>query len=187
MKDAHKPTVIAIACIRKHDQAIGSNGNLLFGIREDMDFFKTQTMGHPVIMGRKNWDSIPERYRPLINRFNIVMTRNAELELPEDVIKAGELDLAILQATAVQSGKIFIIGGGQIYEQALDDKDLVDEVVLTVVSDGYGPNADSFFYPTHEWKDKFSEPEIVKTWEKLVDWKTKREYHDVCVLRYVRK
>ncbi len=147
--------VIAIACIREHDQAIGANGDLLFGIKADMRFFVEQTTGHAVIMGRKNWDSIPEQYRPFKDRLNIVLTRRNNLNLPEGVFTAHSFEDAILFAKRRDHQKIFVIGGGEIYRQALDAR-IVDEVLLTVISDaGKLPEADTFFHQTDEWRHGF--------------------------------
>jgi dihydrofolate reductase len=93
-----------------------------------MNFFKKKTLGSTVIMGRKNYLSIPEKYRPLPNRYNIVLTRDKSfiakdclvLDKLEDAIKVGEK----------RQKEIFIIGGGQLYNYAIEN-DLVDIIYLT--------------------------------------------------------
>ncbi len=120
---------------------IGRNNDLLWHLPDDMKFFKSTTLGHIVIMGRKNWDSIPERYRPLAHRQNIVLSRNHSYTLEQaDVFHSLE---ACLNALSTETDrKIFIIGGGEIYRKALD-LGVVNEMFITHVEKNY--NADTFF------------------------------------------
>ncbi len=73
-----------------------------------------------VIMGRRTWDSVPERYRPLPNRLNVVISRHPPT-LPDGVLGATSLDGALLAATAAGAAQLFVVGGGQIYRDAVDD------------------------------------------------------------------
>ncbi len=121
---------------------IGKNNDLLWHLPDDMKFFKDTTLGHVVIMGRKNWDSIPERFRPLSNRQNVVLSRNENFSL-EDAAVYNSLETC-LQALANKenTSKIFIIGGGEIYKKALD-LGVVNEMYITHVENDY--EADTFF------------------------------------------
>ena len=110
------------------NNTIGKNNDLPWSLPHDMSFFKKKTLGSTVIMGRKNYLSIPEKYRPLPNRYNIVLTRDKSfiatdclvLDKLEDAIKVGEK----------RQEEIFIIGGGQLYNYAIEN-DLVDIIYLT--------------------------------------------------------
>lgn len=95
--------------------AIGKNGDLPWKLGTDLKMFKKTTMGKPIIMGRKTFDSIG---RPLPGRKNIVMSRNPSLDI-DGVIQVGSIDEAIIAAGNVE--EIMIIGGGQIYEIFKDE------------------------------------------------------------------
>lgn len=107
---------------------IGDKNSLLWHIREDMVHFRTLTSGHPVIMGRKTYDSIG---RPLPKRTNVVITRDTELQI-EGCTMAHSLEETI--ALFDPQEEIFIIGGAQIYAQALP---LAHRIYLTVVERDY--------------------------------------------------
>lgn len=108
---------------------IGYNGDLIWHIKEDLKRFKNLTMGHPVIMGRKTRESLP---KALPGRTNIVITRNRDYSAPDSLI-AHTLTEAIEMAKASEgSDKIFIIGGGQIYEESFP---ILDSLEITHVYD----------------------------------------------------
>lgn len=135
--------IAIIAAIGKNRE-LGLEGKLPWHIRDDMQRFKTFTMGHPVIMGRKTWESIPEKFRPLPGRTNIVVTRQANYEA-KDAMVADSLESARAAAARAEGAdKIFIIGGGEIYREALP---LADRLYLTLVDDI--AEADTFF-PQYE-------------------------------------
>jgi dihydrofolate reductase len=95
---------------------IGKDNRLLWQLPEDMRFFKETTQGHPVIMGRKTWQSLPPRFRPLPGRRNIVVTHNARFDAPgAEVVPSLDAALALLAAAPCA----FVIGGAQLYAQAL--------------------------------------------------------------------
>jgi len=109
------------------NQGIGKDGQLPWHLPRDMKFFKEMTLKarpgrrNAVIMGRKTWDSIPESFRPLGGRLNIILTRNPQISFPEDCRKALDLDEAL--ACAAESDdvdQIFVIGGATVYEAAID-------------------------------------------------------------------
>ena len=134
-----KVIIVAIA----DNNAIGRDNALLWHISEDLKFFKRTTSGCPVIMGRRTFESIG---RPLPKRTNIVVSRG--FDAPEGVVVAQSLEEAYKAASAVipdliGNPRCFVIGGGQIYAQAIQDADrLIVTHVHTVIED-----ADTFFPP----------------------------------------
>jgi len=123
------------------EHGIGKNNDLMWNLPADMQFFKETTKGHVVIMGRKNYDSIPEKYRPLAGRTNVVLSRQSNYVAP-GCLAFASLEVC-LQNLELESGqKAFIIGGAQIYALALESG-LVNEIYLTHIDKVYG--ADTFF------------------------------------------
>ncbi len=133
-----------IAAIGSRDRALGKGGKLLWHIPDDLKRFKDLTTGHPVIMGRKTWESLPEKFRPLPDRTNIVVTRQTAYEA-RGALVAGSLDEArAAAARAPGANEVFIIGGGELYREALSR---ADRLHLTVIDDT--KEADVFF-PSYE-------------------------------------
>jgi dihydrofolate reductase len=95
---------------------IGRDNQLLWRLPEDMQFFRQATLGHAVVMGRKTWQSLPERFRPLPGRRNIVVTRNAEFDAPGAECVAS-LDAALKPLAGDE--EVFVIGGAELYALAL--------------------------------------------------------------------
>lgn len=124
MAGAHRPEVALIAAVARNG-AIGRDNQLLVRLPEDGRWFRAQTNGCPVIMGRKTWDSLPERFRPLPNRTNIVVTRQRGWSA-SGALATHSLDEAIAAAGAVP--RLFVIGGAELYAAALP---IADELVLT--------------------------------------------------------
>lgn len=120
---------------------IGKDNDLLWHLPVDMRFFKKTTTGHCIITGRKNYESIPVKYRPLVNRTNIVVTRNTNYQAEGAIVK-NSLDSALDHAANLKEEEVFIIGGGQIYSQALKNG-VVDKMYVTHVAKEY--DADTFF------------------------------------------
>ncbi len=138
-----------IASVGKNRE-LGRGNELLFKIPEDMKMFKEKTTGHVVIMGRKTFESIG---RALPNRVNIVVTRTLNLKPQTSDLKfVSSIEEAIELAKTLESppagGEIFVIGGAQIYEQALP---FADKLYLTVVNKTVG-DADAFFPDYSEFK-----------------------------------
>ena len=106
---------------------IGKDGVMPWHLPEDLAHFKRVTLNHPVIMGRKTWDSIPPRFRPLPGRSNIVVTRQTNLN-QTGLEPAPNLREAL--QFCENSPQVWIIGGAQIYAQALP---LADELVVTEI------------------------------------------------------
>jgi len=101
---------------------IGKKGELPWHIPEDLKRFKKLTMGHVVLMGRKTWESIPEKYRPLPGRTNVVVTRKDDFTLPENVERYASIDDAL---ETHKNKDIYVIGGGEIYRQTIDRADRI--------------------------------------------------------------
>ena len=145
---------------------IGKNGDLPWKLAGDMAFFKRQTVTsvspkrNVVIMGRKTWESLPTKFRPLAQRINVVLSRNPtirkDLNLPENVIVADSLDAALKQLDSDHLkndiDQIYIIGGESIYREAMASS-LCSKIYLTQV-DTEVPDLDTFFpfIPAHRFK-----------------------------------
>jgi dihydrofolate reductase len=104
---------------------IGNGTSIPWHIPEDLAFFRDLTRGHPVVMGRRTWDSLPERFRPLPGRRNVVVTRNPEWAA-EGAERASSLDEALERLA--HEPRVFVIGGAEIFTAALP---VTDELVLT--------------------------------------------------------
>jgi len=130
---------ISIIAALGSNRAIGKDNALLWHLPGDLPRFKQLTMGHPVIMGRKTYESIG---KPLPGRLNIVITRNCDFRA-EGVVICHSLNEALEQADAAGSpdNETFIIGGGDIYAQAIDR---ADRLYLTEVDEAPA-DADVFF------------------------------------------
>jgi len=101
---------------------IGKAAGLPWKLPGDMAYFKRITSGdkrNAVVMGRKTWESIPVKFRPLKDRLNIVISRNEGLGLPDGVLLASDLDAALEAADRANMENVFVIGGGEIYRIAL--------------------------------------------------------------------
>lgn len=122
---------------------IGRDGGLPWRLSTDMKRFKETTMGKPVVMGRRTWDSFPKR--PLPGRLNIVVTRDQEFET-EGAVVAHTLEqaLALAQHEAGSQGEVAVIGGGQIYREAMPfaDRLYVTHVKAAIDGDTRFPDID---------------------------------------------
>lgn len=140
--------MISIIVATAENGVIGKDNQLLWKLSADLKQFRILTTGHSVIMGRKTFESIG---RPLPNRTNIVISCQKYLTLPEGVFKLNSLEKAIEFAKSqVGNEEIFIIGGGNIYGQALDltDKIYLTEVKASIEGDAFFPNLDM-----NEWEE----------------------------------
>lgn len=123
------------------NRGIGKDNDLLWHLPADMQFFKQTTTNHIVVMGRKNYESIPERFRPLPNRENVVLSRNSDYKA-EGCLLFNSLESCLEHYQHETERTLFIIGGGQIYQEALAT-DLVSELFITQVRHSF--DADTFF------------------------------------------
>jgi dihydrofolate reductase len=122
------------------DGGIGRGNGLLFTDREDQRHLRARTLGRPVVMGRKTWLSLPERFRPLPGRRNVVLTRDAGFVAP-GAETAASLDEALQRLAA--EPEVCVLGGAEVYAQALPQ---ADELVLTHIGRRF-EGADVFFPP----------------------------------------
>lgn len=129
---------------------IGRDNDLMWHLPEDMKFFKEKTSGQIVVMGRKNYESIPERFRPLPKRENAVLTRNEDFEA-EGCKVFHSLNECLIAYENEEERTVFIIGGGEIYRLALEE-DVVDKMFITHINKAYG--ADTFFpqFDASKWE-----------------------------------
>jgi dihydrofolate reductase len=161
--------IVAVA----ENNVIGKDNDLIWHLPNDMKFFKETTQNHHVIMGRKNFESIPERFRPLPNRTNVIITRQQNYKA-EGCIIVNSIEEALEIAKSNEDNEPFIIGGGQIYKLALD-ANLVDKIYLTKVHQKF--DGDTFFPSLNSnWK------EIEKT-ENKADEKHKYNYDFITLER----
>lgn len=141
-------TISLIAALTEN-RVIGKNNDLPWHLPDDMKYFMQTTKGHPVIMGRKNYDSIPEKFRPLPNRTNIVVTRQRDF-VADGCTVVHSLEEALDEATNIITDEIFIIGGAEIYRQGMPkaNKLYLTEILATLDGDTYFPEFD-----TRSWKE----------------------------------
>ncbi len=139
--------IILIAAAAKNN-ALGKNNDLLWHLPNDFKRFKTITSGHYIIMGRKTFESFP---KPLPNRTHVIITRQKNYSVP-DCIVVNSLKKAI--EICPKHEEIYIIGGGEIYKQAIE---IADKIELTRVNENF--EADTFFpeIDTQNWKLDFEE------------------------------
>lgn len=132
------PTRINLIYARAANGVIGVNNALPWHLPEDLAHFKRQTLGAPVVMGRKSWDSLPPRFRPLPGRTNIVVTRQADWQA-EGAQRAGSLAEAF--ALAGDVAELWVIGGAQIYAEAepLAQRAVVTEIAKDFEGDAFAP------------------------------------------------
>lgn len=148
---SHPHPKIAAIVAMDSSRLIGSNGELPWRLKSDLARFKALTTGHVVVMGRRTWDSLPDKAKPLPGRINLVISRRAsELPLPCAVLRAGSpeegLGLACSEATRLGCS-IWVIGGAELYRALIP---LCDEVYLTVVQGSH--QGDTWLEP---FEDKF--------------------------------
>lgn len=137
--------IFIISAIQKSNRGIGFKGELLYKISADLKRFKELTVGHPIIMGQKTFESIG---RPLPNRTNIVLSNDPGF-LGDGILIARSKEEALKLAAEADSEKVFVIGGGMVYKEFLP---LADVLLLTLI-DGEKP-ADTFFPDYSEFKNE---------------------------------
>ncbi|MCD7963797.1 MAG: dihydrofolate reductase [Rikenellaceae bacterium] len=138
--------IVAIA----KNGVIGCENKLIWHIPEDLKRFKAITYGHPVVMGRKTFESIG---RPLSGRTNVIITRNPDYN-PENCVTVDSIE-KVKELFSDENEEIFIIGGGEIYRQFIP---IADKIYVTEVSSDF--NGDTFFpeISNEEWKETLNEP-----------------------------
>lgn len=128
---------------------IGKDNDLVWNLPDDMKYFVEKTKKRHVIMGRKNYDSIPPKFRPLPNRPNIVITRQSNF-VAEGCIVLNNLEDAFLLCKEAEEQEVFIIGGAQIYKMGLE---VADKIYITEIHQNF--NGDTFFpdFDKSKWKE----------------------------------
>ena len=144
------PDVCIIAAVSEN-LVIGRDNGLPWKIPADLQRFRRLTLGHPVIMGRKTYDSLLPESRPLPDRQNIVVTTNKGREIPGCRV-AHSLDEAVKVALALDAKRVCVIGGGQIYRQAIG---FADRLFLTLIRGEF--EGDTFFPDYANFNKKVSE------------------------------
>ncbi len=130
--------ISSIAAVATNN-VIGKNNQLIWRLPADMKYFKDITEGHCVVTGRKNYESIPLKFRPLINRTNIVVTHQKNYPAPGAIV-VNSIEDAVKAAQGMGETELFIIGGAEIYKQTLS---IVDKIYLTEVRNSF--DGDAFF------------------------------------------
>jgi len=122
---------------------IGAAGGMPWHVPEDFAHFKELTLGSPVVMGRRTWDSLPDRFRPLPGRANIVVTRNPDWSA-DGATRAASLDEALADADERRgdADTVWVIGGAELFDQAMPDADVLEvtELDLDVEGDTFAPD-----------------------------------------------
>lgn len=130
---------------------IGKDGQLLFHIPEDMKHFKELTLNSNVIMGRKTWESLPEKFKPLPGRRNVVISRNHEYLKEQshkyDILAYPDLKNAILNAS-MKGGNVWIIGGESLYSEGIRYAHVIHQTLVTAEFDG---DAKAPYLDPHSW------------------------------------
>ncbi|MFB2554640.1 dihydrofolate reductase [Herbiconiux liangxiaofengii] len=147
---------VSLIWAEAHGGVIGEAGSIPWHLPEDLAHFRELTAGATVVMGRKTWDSLPERFRPLPGRRNVVVTRQADWAA-EGAERAGSVQDAVT-ASGGDGRDTWVIGGGEIYRQALPQADRLEitEVDLAVAGDTRAPLFDGAEWvrmptPTADW------------------------------------
>jgi dihydrofolate reductase len=141
--------IISMIAAVSENNVIGKDNNLVWNLPEDMKYFMNTTKGHHVLTGRKNYESIPLKYRPLRDRTNIIVTHQEDYKC-EGAIVVHSIEEGIQIAYENGEEELFIIGGGEIYSQALPraDKLYITEVKGTFFGDTYFPE-----FNINDWQE----------------------------------
>ncbi|WP_309065264.1 dihydrofolate reductase [Microbacterium sp.] len=129
-------TWIGLVWAEAHGGVIGAQGGMPWHVPEDLAHFKEVTLGAPVVMGRKTWDSLPERFRPLPERENVVITRQ------QDWSAEGARRAANVQDALRGLERAWVIGGAEIFRQLIGEADRLEvtELDVDVEGDAFAPS-----------------------------------------------
>ncbi|WP_137846013.1 dihydrofolate reductase [Microbacterium sp. 2FI] len=142
---------IGLVWAEAHGGVIGAAGGMPWHVPEDLAHFKQVTSGSPVVMGRKTWESLPERFRPLPGRRNIVVTRSQQWSA-DGAERAGSLDSA-LSAADGDAEWVWVIGGGELFRESIALADRLEVTELDTDVDG-----DAFAPPRGSWQVTTTDP-----------------------------
>lgn len=134
---------IGLIWAEAHHGVIGAGGVMPWHLPEDLAHFKAITLGSPIVMGRKTWDSLPERFRPLPGRENVVVTRDPAWSA-DGAVRAGSVDEALAIAGAAEPEWIWVIGGAQVFSEVIDRAHRLEvtELDLAMPGDTMAPSID---------------------------------------------
>ena len=140
--------MVKLIVAKAANNVIGKDNDLIWHLPADMKFFTETTKGNIVVMGRKNWESIPDKYRPLPGRLNLVVSRDTTFH--DDGCKSFTSVEDAIKEYKSDNRDIYVIGGGQIYAYALDH-DLIEEMLITEIDHTF--EGDTFFpeFDASEW------------------------------------
>jgi dihydrofolate reductase len=151
---------IIISAVAKNGVIGRSNGEMPWHVKEEFQHFKNTTLGFPILMGRKSFDTLG---KPLKGRLNVVITNNPDYKVPFEEVKIfHSLQKAVDYFNSLNQDKIFIIGGGQIYKQAIN---FADEMIISIMD--FEAEGDVFFpeFDNSDWnimkKDKREQFEVI--------------------------
>jgi len=132
---------------RARNGVIGHNNTLPWHLPEDLAHFKQTTLGQPVVMGRKTWESLPPKFRPLPGRTNIVVTRQTDWHA-EGALVAHSIEEALHHCAA--DAQVWVIGGAEVYAQAmpLANRAVVTEIDADFEGDAFAPTFDTSWHET---------------------------------------
>ena len=167
--EVNKKQELTIIVAAAQNDAIGKDNKLIWHLSDDLKRFKNLTNNHHIIMGRKTFESFP---KPLPNRTHVVITRQSDYKAPNGVIIVNNIDDAI--DACKNDSQPFIIGGGEIYKQALK---IADKIELTRVHENF--EADTYFPKI--------DPSIWKETANVFHTKDEKHKHEFSFLTYVRK
>ncbi|MGV1033642.1 MAG: dihydrofolate reductase [Microbacteriaceae bacterium] len=145
-------SALGLIWAQAHHGVIGRDGDMPWYVPEDLAHFKELTRGHPVIMGRRTWESL--QVQPLPGRLNIVVSRG-DLDLPDGVALAHSIDEALAQADASGADLVWGIGGATLYNELIEHADRVEltEIDVEVDGDTHAPAiGDEFVRTEGEWQ-----------------------------------
>ena len=123
---------------------LAKNGQMPWQLPSELKYFKAITIGtghNAIIMGRKTWQALPEKNKPLKNRLNVILSRQDNLSLPKRVIQFSSLDQALNTLKQKNLDRIFVIGGGEVFKEAVNHKSC-SNIYLTKISQNF--NCDIF-------------------------------------------
>ena len=146
--------IVSLIAALTQNKVIGKNNDLPWHLPDDMKYFMQTTKAHHVIMGRKNYDSIPEKFKPLPNRTNIVVTRQENFQA-KDCIVVHSLEDAIAIAERNDEKEVFLIGGAEIYKQGLPftNRMYLTEIKTTLDGDTFFPD-----FNKQTWREQSRKP-----------------------------
>jgi dihydrofolate reductase len=141
--------IISLIAALSENRVIGKNNDLPWHLPDDMKFFMSTTSGHAVIMGRKNFDSIPTKFKPLSERLNIVITHQKDWSATGVTAVKSWNDALDVAATHPDS-EVFVIGGAQIYDLAMSD---ADRLYLTEIKADIDGDTRFPLFDRKQWKE----------------------------------